>query len=409
MDDKNKEIETKSQTPEEPKETQNSPQEEVKEPVSSPESKDKTTKDSSVKEENPSAQAPQESTAEPVKPAEPTPEPTPAPDSNTTKDSPSAPASESPAPKVAKDFNTQEEVVYEIKPEKDANPFGVIVFFALMIAFVYFLPTASEKIKSYIKPSTNSPVASNPNPDSSQENPTEEEDKIYSFEGTNEDVRIGNLSFINFLKTNENGRYELTFTIINDSEQTFSYDKKYYFEFYNNNHYINDAILHSYDPIAAKESTEFTLTISEEAFNKANQFKIIEKTIDDYPDVSISDVEGDYHLLKCSLGNDSINYYFIDDLLERIENSQKVANTETNYEELLQNAKTNSANLKAIEGIESDVIETAQSGFNVKTSLELKNIKGSDLTKLRTYKYFMYHEKSKIVSYEITSLGYTCS
>lgn len=308
-------------------------------------------------------------------------------------------------------FNTDEKVVYEIKPEKDANPIGVILFLAIIIGFALNLPTISKYVNKYLHPVSVHPISTNTTPENN-EKPDENEKKeeqFYKFDLGFSSATIGNLSLKNLMKNNNNNHYELTFTLLNESEETYNYDKKYFIEFYEDERFISDSLIHSFEPLTAKSSRQFSVPITAKAYENSNQFKLVEKSSDDYPEKELTDIEGEYSLLKCSFENDNITYYFKDNLLEKIANDYGNGKEVTNYETLLQEAKTKSNNINNIEGIDSTLIESPTAGYTVKSNYDLKTIKGSDLTFLKDYKLFRYHEKLKIVSYEITSLGYTCS
>lgn len=303
-------------------------------------------------------------------------------------------------------FNSEEKVLYEIKPEKDANPFGVIVFFVIILTFAFFLPDITKYINK-LKPSA--PISSTTKEEEPSEEPKEEEITYYNLDETIREAKIGNLELSNFVKSNNNNNYELTFTIINSSEEIFSYNKKYYIDFYNDESYLSSSLIHSFEPLAPKAATEFTITLPSRTYNKATKFALVEKSKDDYPEISLSNVEGEYKLLKCTFNNDEITYYFKDDYLENIYEVYKELPTSITYAANLAKYQSLVVKYNSVEGIESTIIETATDGFTVKNSLILNNIQSTALSDLQEYKYFLYHEKSKVVKYEMTSLGYTCS
>lgn len=303
-------------------------------------------------------------------------------------------------------FNSEETIVYEMKPEKEANPIGVILFFIVIISFAFFLPDISKYIDNL--KGTQAP-SSNQNEKPSKEEQKDEDVVYYNLNETIKNAKIDNLEFSNFVKTNKNNNYELTFTIINSGEEIFTYDKKYYFEFYNDESYLSSSILHSYEPLAPKSATEFTIILPIKTYEKATKFSLVEKTVDDYPEVNLSNIEGEYKLLKCTYNNDKITYYFKDDYLETITNVYQELPSSTTFTDNLYYYRNLVSKYNTIEGIESILIETPADGFTVKTTLTLSNVQGTSLTNLKEYKYFLYHEKSKVVKYEMISNGYTCS
>ncbi len=312
----------------------------------------------------------------------------------------------------SQNFNSQEKVVYKMKAEKDANPFGVIIFFVILIAFAFFLPKIVAKYGSVFEKKHNY-FTGGTVPAKEEEKEEEKEEplkdpELHSF-ADSKAVKKGDISFLNFVKSNNNGKYELAFSMMNDGEKLFDFNTKYYVEFYAGEVKIGERLIHSYDSIAPKAATQFVLAITEKEYNDANNYKIIEKTIDDYPIPTLGTEEGEYKTLTCVYGNDQLVYYFKEDLLEKIDEDIKVSNTVSNYAEELEKANIESARLREIEGIDSVVIETNQSGLDLKTNIDLEQVPTTTLTSLKQYKYFKYHEKASVVKYEAKGIGYTCS
>ena len=308
-------------------------------------------------------------------------------------------------------FNAKEEVVYKMKAEKGANPIGVLIFFALLIGFVLFLPKIVSKYGSIFEQKHHYF-------DNSQKLPSDEKDPkegssetkkdTYSF-AKSDRVKVDELTFLNFVKSNlNNGQYTLAFSIMNESESLFDFKTKYFIELYNGDIKISEKLIHSYESIAPKSAVQVTVALNKEDYNSSN-FKIIKRTVDEYPEVTLVDKDADYDKLTCVKDNNTMVYYFKDNLLEKIDDDTRVSNDSENYATQLEEAKQRSETLRAIEGIDSNVIETSQSGYNLKTNIDLSTTQPNSLTALKRYKYFIYHEKVKVVKYEMTALTYTCS
>ena len=309
-------------------------------------------------------------------------------------------------------FNAKEEVVYKMKAEKGANPIGVAIFFALLIGFVLFLPKIVSKYGSIFEQKHHYF-------DNSQKLPENEEKKDDESEKTKKDtysfaksdrVKVDELTFLNFVKSNlNNGQYTLAFSVMNESENLFDFKTKYYIELYNGDIKISEKLIHSYESIAPKSAVQVTVALNKEDYSSSSNFKIIKKTVDEYPEVTLVDNDGDYDKLTCVKDNNTMVYYFKDNLLEKIDDDIRVSNESENYGTQLAEAKQRAETLRAIEGIDSNVIETNQSGYNLKTNIDLSTTQPNNLTALKQYKYFIFHEKAKVVKYEMTALTYTCS
>ena len=314
----------------------------------------------------------------------------------------------------AQNFNSQEKVVYKMKAEKDANPFGVILFFVVLIAFAFFLPKIVAKYGSIFEKKhnyfdTSSTVPSGEQTKEKEEEPEEQKDpELHSFADSTA-IKKGDISFLNFVKSNNNGTYELAFSVMNDGDSIFDFSKKFYIEFYSGDVKVGEKLIHSYDSLAPKAATQFIIIINEDEYNNSNNYKIVEKTIEDYPVATLATSDGDYKTLKCVKDNNELVYYFKEDVLEIIYEDTKVPNNDPNYQEKLAQASQESASLREIEGIDSTVVETNQSGMDLKTTINLETVPTTTLTSLKQYKYFKYHEKASVVKYEAKGIGYTCS
>ncbi len=312
----------------------------------------------------------------------------------------------------AQNFNSKEEVVYQMKAEKGANPIGVLIFFALLIGFVFFLPKIVSKYGSlfdqkhiYFNPATK--VPDDPGTTDPSE-PIEDKD-IHSF-AKSDKVKIDGLTFLNFVKTNlNNGQYALTFSVMNENETLFDFSTKYYMELYAGDIKIGNKLIHSYESIAPKSAVQVTISLTKEEYDSGGNFKIVKRTTDEYPEVTLLETDDEYDKLTCEKDNNIMVYYFKDGLLEKITDDTRVEKTAADYQAQLAAANALSESTRAVEGVDSNVIETNQSGFNIKTNIDLSTAQPSTLTALKQYKYFIFHEKAKIVKYEMTALTYKCS
>ncbi|MDE5888843.1 MAG: hypothetical protein K2H20_02360, partial [Bacilli bacterium] len=219
-------------------------------------------------------------------------------------------------------YNSDERLLYEIKPEKEGNPIVVVLFFCLLFGTILSLPYVSKKLTYEIG---GTPVTNNPS--------NEEEDDKYQFNKSSVRAKIGDLEFTNFVKTKRNDEYLLTFNITNTAERPYQFDKKYYVVMYDEETIVYRALIHSYDAIGSNAADEITLTISERGYTNANKFKIEEIPTARYPEKNIIETEGEYQVLTCRYRNDEMKYYFLDNQLARIkETYTESIESNVNYE-----------------------------------------------------------------------------
>lgn len=318
-------------------------------------------------------------------------------------------------PVVSNTPKVEEQVLYNIKEDKGGNPIGVLLFFAAIFVGIYFLPTISKELSKFI-PGINS--ISSPSPISQTENKEKEkktknkekESDLYDLNGAISNAVIDKIQLGNFVKDNKTGDNRLDFYILNNSEDVFTFNDntKFYLDLYNNQTYISSALVYSYKDIAPKESINFSVIISNDAYKRANKFKIVRKNTNEYDSVQLNKQEGDYRILNCRYKNNNINYYFLNNYLEIIEDTYNENKNNINYYQDLEKYRKDATIFESYPNIDYNVIESSEE-FNVKTRLELEKINDSDLKRLAIYKYFSYHKESKVVSFEMTSLGYSCS
>ncbi len=307
-----------------------------------------------------------------------------------------------------------DQVIYEMKPEKDGSVFGIILFFGLIFVFVFFLPEVSDYVTKIFPTIGIKQIKKTKPEETEKEKPIEqkkpeEEMKLYDIDSLVSDAKIDNLSLGNFVKDNSNGQV-IKFYLLNNNDESFTFDDKtkFFIDFYDNKTYLSSVLVFTYDAIGIKESKDFSLPIPNNVYQRANKFALVRKNTINYPETKLKKTDGDYKILTCTRGNTNIDYYFLDNYLEKIEETYTENNTAPTYATDLEQYKNNSSKYQKYNAIDYDVIESV-SNFMVKTNIELKNIEDAELEKLTTYRFFPYHKESKVVSYEMQTSGYTCS
>ena len=296
-------------------------------------------------------------------------------------------------------FNSEEKVLYEIKQEAEGNPLVVVAFIVILILFVIFLPQITEKTQNFNK--KEAPIASNP----ATQEPVEEESLYHGF---HEESTIGKLRISNIVTSHINGEYKVSFTLVNESNEPYTFDKKYYLALYDEELLVYRALIHSYEPIASKAALEVNLVISQKAYNDANKYELQEIVTGRYPTAILQSKEGNYDTLKCTYLNTNITYYFEDKMLikikeeytEQFENNPNYETSKASYIEL-------SNRYKLVNGFTSTIIENP-SDFRLLNELDLVTIQNKDLSDLKVYRYFKFREDVNIVAFEMASKGYTC-
>ena len=297
-------------------------------------------------------------------------------------------------------FNSEEKLLYEIKPEKEGNPIVVLLFFIFLIGFVVLLPVITKnnrEIFKFIPFHNNSTTPS-----------TEENDGFYDFGSLSTRITLGDLEFNNFVSSKQNNEYYLSFTLTNTGRQPYLFDKKYYIVLYDQDTILYRALIHSYDPVSALGAKEVSLIISERAYQRVNKFKIEEIDTSRYPEVNTTESDGDYQVLTCNYLNDEMKYYFLNEKLTRfVETYAESSDNSFNFEANKNNYRNLSDKYKNIENFNSTFVETA-SQFTMINDVELSSIPDKVLADLQVYRFFKYNENKNVVAFELEGQGYTC-
>lgn len=307
-------------------------------------------------------------------------------------------ASKDDLPKEKITFNSDERLLYEIKPEKEGNPIVVILFFCLLFGAIVILPFISKKI-DFGGGGKDIPSAAAPK---------EEEGDAYYFNRSSVRVKMDGLEFTNFVKSRSNGEYFLTFNITNTMDRAYQFDRKYYVVFLDGEAVLYRALIHTYEAIGSNAAQEITLTINERGYTSADRFRIEEIPVSAYPSVIVNEKDGDYSVLTCNYRNDEIKYYFQDNKLvklketitETVDNSRSYENNKAAYRNL-------SNSYKKVDNFTSTFVE-ANTYFTMINEFNHRDIADVTLANLKTYKFFRYNEVINTVSFELEAQGYTC-
>lgn len=302
-------------------------------------------------------------------------------------------------------FNSKEKVLFEAEEEKESNPLGTLIIFAILIVGLFMLPFAhkllgtktQKKDYSQVHSVGTNPVTQNKLPDK------------FVFDSNQTSAGIGSLELKNFVKGESETGYEIHFTIINNAEESYLFTEKYYMDFYEGENLVYHALIHSYAGLQAKAAGEYTLKISERAYNSADSIRLVKTETHLYPSYELHDKEGDYSILTCTYDKNTIVYYFKNEMLEKIRETYTNKNsTSDSYETDKYKHNELINRYQKIEGMNANFVEIPNE-FTAQVDFELAKVKDSDLSKLKTYRYFKYHEKANIIAYEMPAQGYICS
>ena len=275
----------------------------------------------------------------------------------------------------------------------------IFFLFILIMVFVFFLPTIvnyingeSEKTDSYVEKS--------PEINENETDTEENEIKFYTISNTltislEENIKLDQFSI------NEN---TLSFQVTNDSTNRFDFDKEnYYLELYTEENTLLNRILLD-NVIAHNSSDTVNLTLDETDVSLVKKLTFVKKEERDYPNITLTQNDLGESVLTCTKEEENITYKFNKEELFEINDVINIDNTKENYIALLNEWKTTSESLNAVEGITSILVD-AKTSFVVNTLIDLKTAK---LPNNASEYYYKKDTLAKVISFEMEARGFSC-
>lgn len=275
----------------------------------------------------------------------------------------------------------------------------IFFLFILIMVFVFFLPTIvnyingeSEKTDSYVEKS--------PEINENEADTEENEIKFYTISNIltislEENIKLDQFSI------NEN---TLSFQVTNDSTNRFDFDKEnYYLELYTEENTLLNRILLD-NVIAHNSSDTVNLTLDETDVSLVKKLTFVKKEERDYPNITLTQNDLGESVLTCTKEEENITYKFNKEELFEINDVINIDNTKENYIALLNEWKTTSESLNAVEGITSILID-AKTSFVVNTLIDLKTAK---LPNNASEYYYKKDTLAKVISFEMEARGFSC-
>lgn len=281
----------------------------------------------------------------------------------------------------------------------EQSPFLVIGIFLVLLVFIFFLPNLVNLIKGEsTKTDYGTPTEKEPEP----EEPIEKEEPYYELSDTLK-VSLEETLVLNKFKI-ENS--EIQFTITNNGENRFNFNRKNYFlELYTEENTFLERIILKKVTIPKEESVTFNYTISEVTATNTKKIRFVEKEIADYPNIELTKNDAGEELLVCTRDFETLTYKFQTGKLQTITDVVNNTNKEdASYNEKLEEWKNKVATYNNIGGISSTWIDTGN-GFFVNTVLDLEKVK---LENIDNENYYAYETEAKIVKFEMEARGFTC-
>lgn len=292
-----------------------------------------------------------------------------------------------------------------IKPDKQKSPVAMLVLFTILLVFVLFMPTIINTVNSLLGTNLESHsgvVVDNSNTNEQEEEQTKEETKMYNL-AYDTVINYDKLEFSNFTKSYTD-KYYLSFSIKNSNTTLYTFDNKLYFDFYDEtNTFISRVYLETIKQITSGVTNNYNIEITQDIYSKATKFEIIERSEDDYPEVTITNNQ-----LTCTKDNSNLVYTFnenkrltyLRDMYTYIKGDDAFK-----YTSDIIAYKSKISNLDAQDGVTAVLTET-DSGFITTIAVDYAS---ADYSKLSSdTNYYVKETLAKVISFEMNSKGYNC-
>ncbi len=287
-----------------------------------------------------------------------------------------------------------------VQDKKKANVFGMIwifIIFIIFIAGVIYLPEISAYINSYLNPDV--VVPNTPSKDNKKEDDTKDETSVKEYKIAN-DLEITEESFkiSNFNIENNTIKFKITNLT---SEVLELKDAHYFVNLYNDSKKLLQRI-YLQDIISPSSEADATYDLSDSSAKVISLVKISEE---EYPSHIVTVPEEGVATLTCTKNYEKVEYLLNNNKVYVANLIYEVNTTDVNFNNLYNNYQTLQTTYNNIEGVSSNI--TLENGLlNFKTIINLSSVK-SDTLNLKTI--YPFGTDAKVIYFEMTASGYTCS
>lgn len=287
-----------------------------------------------------------------------------------------------------------------VQDKKKANVFGMIwifIIFIIFIAGVIYLPEISAYINSYLNPDV--VVPNTPSKDNKKEDDTKDETSVKEYKIAN-DLEITEESFkiSNFNIENNTIKFKITNLT---SEVLELKDAHYFINLYNDSKKLLQRI-YLQDIISPSSEADATYDLSDSSASIISLVKISEE---EYPSHIVTVPEEGVATLTCTKNYEKVEYLLNNNKVYVTNLLYEVNTTDANFNNLYNNYQALQTTYNNIEGVSSNI--TLENGLlNFKTIINLSSVK-SDTLNLKTI--YPFGTDAKVIYFEMTASGYTCS
>ena len=287
-----------------------------------------------------------------------------------------------------------------VQDKKKVSFFGMIWIFIIFIIFitgVIYLPEISAYINSYLNPEV--VVPSTPSKDNKKEDDTQDDTSVKEYTITNE-LEIAEESFKISSFNIENNTIKFKITNLT-SEVLELKDAHYFVNLYSDNKKLLQRI-YLQDILSPSSETDAAYDLSDSSAKVISLVKISEE---EYPSHIVTVPEEGVATLTCTKNYEKVEYLLNNNKVYVANLIYEVNTTDVNFNNLYNNYQTLQTTYNNIEGVSSNI--TLENGLlSFKTIINLSSVK-SDTLNLKSV--YPFGTDAKVIYFEMTASGYTCS
>lgn len=285
--------------------------------------------------------------------------------------------------------------------KKKASIFGIVwivLIFGIFILGVIYLPDIASFVNNYFNPDVVTPSGGNNNKNNSNDDVNSDDEKIKEYV-ISDSLEITFDSFkINNIKKENN---KISMDIVNTSNEILDLSKDNYFiNMYSEGKKLLKRVMLG-DVIVSVGST---YTVSYDVDENVYMLSVYNLSKKDYPAYVVTSDESNMGTLTCTKEYEKIDYLTNNNKVYAINLLNEVSSSDTNFNTLYATYQAMKNTYDNVEGISSslDVINnvlTFRSVINLNVVLD-----GS----INLKSYYPKDTDTKVIYFEMTSMGYTC-
>lgn len=317
-------------------------------------------------------------------------------------------------------FNDTAQTIGTIKPDKQKSPLAMVVLFSILILFILFMPEAIKKFNEYfgtdlvvqdgiyiqdddINSNDNNTNKTNTDTNNSNSNTNTTNNLKVSKIDDSLSITIDSIVLSNFKKGEENNQYYIDLTIKNNKTTTYTFVKKLYLDFYNDNDVFIDRVLLNVNTIEASSSVTVRGYITNEIYSTGTKVSAVLRGEDDYPSVTLAS-----NILNCTKEARTLKYTFASNKLIKIEDTNKYIKSSdlTEYTTMLMNRKNTISSMDAVDGVTA-VLTEDETGYMTSIIIDYNTAIYSNL--VSKVDYYDKDTNAKVISFELQAKGYICN